>query len=110
MGQEIKQGEIYWVRLDPTEGAEVNKTHPCVVVSPDQLNRNIKTVIIIPLTQQVREHFKFRTKVKANKKIAQAMCDQIKCVSKKRIGDKIESISEEELKDIKTTLHQMFQV
>lgn len=55
--------ELYWVDLNPTKGSEINKVRPCVIVSPNELNKHLKTVVVVPLTSQVRDYYPFRLKI-----------------------------------------------
>lgn len=60
--------EVYWVDLNPTRGSEINKTRPCAIISPDELNNHLKTVVVAPLTSQVRDYYPFRLKVEVGGK------------------------------------------
>lgn len=80
----IKRFHIYLVNLDPTVGAEIQKTRPCVVVSPDEMNRNIRTVIVAPLTTRGRA-YPTRLAFEFEGKQGQIVLDQIRTVDKTRL-------------------------
>ena len=81
--------DIYYVNLDPTMGKEIKKTRPCVIVSPNEMNYNISTVIIAPLTSRLR-NYPTRVPCKVEGKQGQIVLDQIRTVDKirliKRVG------------------------
>lgn len=105
---EIERFSVYWVDLDPTKGSEIKKTCPCIVVSPDELNRHLNTVIIVPLTSTIR-NYPFRVHCLVAGKEGEAAIDQLKTVDKSRIGRYISSLRKSEIKQIKEILQQMFE-
>lgn len=109
----VERSEIYSVCLDPTVGAERNKTRPCVVISPDEMNKHLLTVQVVPLTSQVR-NIPSRVAIKATqpsglKNESYAVLDQLKTIDKKRCSTYIGRISETEAMDIADVLCKMFQ-
>lgn len=80
----ISRFDIYWVNLDPTVGREIKKTRPCVIVSPDELNSNLGTVIVAPLTHTI-QNWPFRLTINHRSAKASVACDHIRSISKKRI-------------------------
>lgn len=84
----VKRGEVYWVNLDPTVGSEVKKNRPAVVVSPDEMNRALRTVIVAPLTHTIKL-YPCRENVVLNGDQGQIMLDQMRAVDKIRLGEKI---------------------
>jgi mRNA interferase MazF len=84
----VKQYDIYYVNLDPTIGFEVKKIRPCVVVSPDELNKFLKTIIIAPITSSVRD-YPTRLDIKLLNREGQVMVDQIRSIDKSRLLNKI---------------------
>ena len=108
----MKQYQIFWVDLDPTVGAEMNKLRPCVIVSPDDMNDHIKTVIVVPLTSTQRG-LPTRVLIKAStqsglRNDSYAALDQIKTIDKSRVSNKTGEISEEEKHAISDILKEMF--
>ncbi len=81
----MKQYEIVLVNLDPTVGAEIRKTRPCLIVSPDEMNRYISTIIIAPMTSKSRD---YPTRAKANEN-SFIVLDQIQTIDKKRVIKKL---------------------
>lgn len=80
----IKRFDIVLVSLDPTQGHEIQKTRPCVVISPDEMNRHIGTVIVAPMTTHGRE-YPSRVPVRFQRKQGQIVLDQIRTVDKSRL-------------------------
>lgn len=103
----VKQYEVYWVNLDPTVGAEIQKKRPCVILSPNELNVSLKTVIIAPLTTTIRE-WPSRVKVTVKHKSSQVALDQIRCIDKSRIKNKIEILKLADIRDVKDVLLEIF--
>ncbi len=95
----IERFDVYLVTLDPTLGSEIQKTRPCVVISPDEMNRTIATVILAPMTTQGRR-YPSRVPCHFQGKKGQVILDQIRAVDKqrllKRVG-RIASITQQEL-------------
>lgn len=106
-GSAVSQFEVYVIELDPTVGTEIKKTRPCVVVSPDAINKNLTTVIVAPLTHTVRD-FPSRVICNFNKEEGQVVLDQIRSVDKKRLKIKIGKIDATTSELIKTVLQTMF--
>jgi mRNA interferase MazF len=79
-----RQGSIHWFNPDPAEGSEIRKVRPCIVVSPDEMNSNLRTVIVVPLTTTVQP-WPFRLKLTVLDTKTSAACDQIRVVDKRRL-------------------------
>ncbi len=108
MGREIKQFEIYWTNLGPTVGGEMRKTRPCVIVSPDELNGGLRTVLVAPLTTRIRDSYAFRSEVRCDGHLSQVGLDQIRCIDKSRLSEKIGDCSVKESAGISEILVEMF--
>jgi len=102
----MKQYEIVLVNLDPTIGSEIQKTRPCVIISPLEMNESLNTVIIAPITSNKR---KYPTRVKLSSKSANGMIalDQIRTIDKKRIIKTIGQIATKSNIQIKEILNEM---
>ena len=87
----IKRFDIVWVNLDPTIGKEIKKTRPCVVVSPNELNEHLDTLIVVPLTSTIKS-WPFRLTVAVGGKKSSMAFDQLRTVSKARVGVNIGSL------------------
>jgi mRNA interferase MazF len=107
MGMEVKRFDVHLVSLDPTRGYEMQKTRPCVIISPDEMNRHIRTVIIAPMTTQGRE-YPTRVSCIFQGKTGQIVLDQIRTVDKSRLVKRLGSISKSAQKKVFAILHEMF--
>lgn len=110
----LKQGEIYWVKLNPTEGAEVigkgiDGARPCVIVSPDPLNENLKTVIVAPCTSTMKD-VPFRQGIRRASGDFQIMLDQLRTVDKgsTRFLGKKDQLTKRELSSSLLILRKIF--
>ena len=108
MVEDIKRYEIYLVKLNPTVGSEIQKTRPCIVISPDEMNV-LKTVIVAPMTSKGFD-FIFRPKIKFEKKDGLVLLDQIRAVDKTRLIKKLGKVDKSTSKEISKILVEMFKV
>ena len=107
MGMVVKRFDVFLVNLDPTVGSEIQKTRPCVVISPDEMNRYIATVIIAPMTTKGKQ-YPTRVVCQFQGKKGQIVLDQIRTVDKNRLVKKLGQISKDEQKILLATLAEMF--
>ena len=105
---DIKRYEIYLVKLNPTVGSEIQKTRPCIVISPNEMNV-LKTVIVAPMTSKGFD-FVFRPKIKFEQKNGLVLLDQIRTVDKTRLVKKIGDVDKKIAKEISQMLVKMFEV
>jgi mRNA interferase MazF len=89
--REPRQAEVWLVALDPTKGSEIRKTRPCLVVSPDEMNQHIATVIVVPLTTSVRA-YPTRIGIHFQGKTGQAALDQIRTDDQTRLVKKLGAV------------------
>lgn len=101
-----KRFEVWLINLDPTVGREIQKTRPCVVVSPDEMAA-LQTVIIAPLTSKGFE-FPMRVKVRFENKDGLILLDQLRSVDKTRLVKKLGAIEESKAREVCGLLQQMF--
>ncbi|VAX27516.1 Death on curing protein, Doc toxin [hydrothermal vent metagenome] len=94
--------EVYLVNLNPTVGSEIKKTRPCVIISPNEMNKNISTIIIVPLTSTKR-NYPTRVNCRIQGKHGQIVLDQIRTVDKRRLVKKIDTVN----KRIQIKLHEV---
>jgi len=99
--------DIYYVNLDPTIGSEIKKTRPCVIISPNEMNYNIATVIVAPLTSKLR-HYPTRVACKLEGKQGQIVLDQIRTVDKIRLIKKIDTLNKTTQIKVLNVLKEMF--
>jgi mRNA interferase MazF len=102
----IKQYEVYFVDLDPTVGYEVKKTRPCLVISPDDLNAYLKTVIIAPMTTKSHT-YPSRVSLQFKGKDAHICLDQIRTIDQRRLQNKIGNIPTTAVVKVKTVIREM---
>ena len=102
----VLQYEVYWISLDPTLGSEIAKTRPCVVVSPNELNQSLRTIIIVPITSTIKS-YPWRVDCMVAGRKGSIATDQMKVVDKIRIGSKISTLSKQEIAALKDVLRKM---
>lgn len=107
MGMVVNRFDVFLVNLDPTMGSEIQKARPCVVISPDEMNRYIATVIIAPMTTKGRQ-YPTRVVCQFQGKNGQIILDQIRTVDKNRLVKKLGRISQDEQKLLLAILAEMF--
>jgi mRNA interferase MazF len=107
MGMVIKRFDVFLVNLHPTIGNETQKTRPCLVISPDEMNRHIATAIIAPMTTKGRA-YPTRVICQFQGKEGQVVLDQIRTVDKTRLLKKLGQISKNEQKSVLEILTNMF--
>jgi mRNA interferase MazF len=102
----MDQYDVFLVNLDPTIGHEIKKTRPCVIISPNEMNYEIGTIIIAPLT--TKSH-KYPTRVKLNflEKEGWVILDQIRTIDKARLVKKLGKIGQKTIKEIKKIISEM---
>jgi len=103
----VKRFDVYLVNLDPTIGSEIQKTRPCLVISPDEMNRNIRTVIIAPMTSAQKE-YPTRVSCTFRKRQGQIVLDQVRTVDKARLVQKLGTIDSKAQLDVISVLQRLF--
>lgn len=103
----VKRFDICLVNLDPTLGCEINKTRPCIIISPDEMNQYISTVIIAPMTSTIRA-YPSRVAINFQEKKGEVVLDQIRTVDKRRLVKKIGQTNTATREKICKTLVEMF--
>ena len=101
------RGDVFLVELNPTKGAEITKTRPAVIISPDEMNNTLKTIIIAPLTSTIRA-YPFRVDCTFQKKNGQIALDQIRSLDKKRLIKKMGKFSSSKINGILSKLSTIF--
>ena len=102
-----KQGQVWLVVLDPTQGMEIQKTRPCLVISPDEMNQHLRTVIIAPMTTAMRP-YPTRVAVRFQGKRGQVALDQLRAVDRQRLVRMLGAVSPKTAQDVSATLLEMF--
>ncbi len=103
----VKRFDLFLVTLDPTVGSEIQKTRPCLIISPNEMNRNINTVIIAPISSRIRG-YPTRVIFTFQGKKGQIVLDQIRTVDKKRLIRKLGHISSKTQSKVFATLNELF--
>jgi mRNA interferase MazF len=104
---EIRQYQIILVNLDPTIGSEIKKTRPCVVISPDEMNNHLRTVVIAPMTTSSK-NYPTRVGIKHASRIGWIVLDQIRTIDKQRIIRDLGKLSKPEIREVKSILKETF--
>lgn len=104
----MKRYDIHWACLDPVIGAEMAKTRPVVIVSLDVLNANLQTVTICPVTSQLHPGWRSRLRVRCVGRPAEIAVDQIRTVSKARLGERIGALSPSESASLRRLIAEMY--
>jgi len=100
------QYDVYLINLDPTLGHEIKKTGPCLIISPDEMNDNLQTVMIAPMTNKSHD-YPTRVRVDFRDKIGWVVLDQIRTVDKARLTKKLGSIEKKEVLRVKAIIKEM---
>lgn len=104
----MRRYEIRWAAFDPKRGAEMAKTRPAVIVSLDVLNRALPTVTVCPLTTQLHPTWRSRLRIRCGGRPAEIAVDQIRTVSKIRLGDKLGALSKDEAAALRRMITEMY--
>ncbi|OLE53108.1 MAG: transcriptional regulator [Acidobacteria bacterium 13_1_20CM_3_53_8] len=107
MAMVIKRFDVYLINLDPTIGSEIEKTRPCLVISPDEMNRFIRTVVVAPMTTKGTS-YPTRMACKFQGKRGQIVLDQIRTVDKARLIRRLGKIDKQTQTEVLSVLGEMF--
>jgi len=105
--KDVQRGDVFLIRLDPARGGEIKKTRPCVVVSPDELNAYLRTVVVAPLTTGGHS-YPFRVPCKFEGRSGYVVIDQIRTVDRERLVRRLGKIPSSTLGRVLTILQEMF--
>lgn len=103
----VNQYQIVLVNLDPTVGSEIKKTRPCVIISPNEMNHNLRIVVVCPLTSISRK-YPTRIEIKHKNKKGWIVVDQIRTIDKSRIVKVYDSLVNSKIKELKSVLKETF--
>jgi mRNA interferase MazF len=103
----VKRFDVYLVNLDPTVGSEIRKTRPCLIVSPDEMNRHIATVIVAPMTTRGRD-YPTRVGCRFQGKDGQVVLDQLRTTDKARLVRRLGRINKSTQEAVLATLAELF--
>jgi mRNA interferase MazF len=103
----LERFDVYLINLDPTQGAEIQKKRPCVIISPDEMNSPLSTVIIAPMTTKARS-YPTRVTLKFDDKLGYIALDQMRTVDKARLIKKLGKLERKTQKQVIETLISIF--
>lgn len=104
---ELKQYSIVLVNLDPTVGSGIKKIRPCVIVSPDEMNKHLNTIVVAPMTTNLKK-YPSRIAVKHHDKKGMVSMDQIRTIDKSRILKQFDVLTKSEIQNCKDVIREMF--
>jgi mRNA interferase MazF len=99
---------VYFADLEPTQGAEMSKIRPVVVVSLDEMNRNLKTIVVCPLTPKLHPTWRSRLQIMCAGEHAEIAVDQIRTISRHRLQKKIDSLTKSEAAQVRRLITEMY--
>ncbi len=105
--EQVNQYDIVLVNLDPTIGSEMKKTRPCVVLSPNEMNRYLQTIVIAPMTSSSKP-YPTRVQVKHKATKSWIAIDQIRTIDRVRIVKRFETLTNKEIEEVKTVIRETF--
>jgi len=105
--EQITQYEIVLVNLDPTIGSEMKKVRPCVVLSPNEMNKYLQTIVIAPMTSSSKP-YPTRVEVRHKQSKGRIAIDQIRTVDRRRIIKRLENLSVKEIEKVKNVIREAF--
>jgi mRNA interferase MazF len=103
----VRQYQIVIVNLDPTVGSEIKKTRPCLILSPEEMNVHLKTVVVAPLTSSKR-NYPTRSKVELDGKMSRVALDQIRTIDKRRIVKVGQQLKTKEILEVKSIIRMTY--
>lgn len=104
----IKRYEIYFADLNPTIGSEIKKVRPVVIISQDEMNQYLETVVVCPLTSALHPQWRTRIQIKCAKKHAEIAGDQIRTIGKNRLKKKIDQLSDSKAAQLRKLITDMY--
>ena len=104
---DLKQYQIVLVNLDPTMGSEMKKTRPCVIVSPNEMNKYLRTIVVAPMTSHSKT-YPTRVPVNHNKTKGWIALDQIRTIDRQRIVKILDNLTEKEIYTVKTVINETY--
>jgi mRNA interferase MazF len=104
---DVKQYEIVLVNLDPTVGSEMKKTRPCVVISPNEMNKYLQTIVVAPMTSSSKT-YPTRVEIQHDKKKGWIVLDQIRTVDRQRIIKVLGNLNDKEATKVKGVLKETY--
>lgn len=104
----VKRYDIYFADLNPSTGSEIKKIRPVVIISQDEMNRYLETVVICPLTSKIHPLWKSRLQIRCVNKNAEIAVDQIRTISKQRLKNRIDRLSDAKAAQLRKLITDMY--
>ncbi len=104
---ELNQYHIVLVNLDPTIGSEMKKTRPCVIISPDEMNKYLQTIVVAPMTSSSKP-YPTRVEVKHKKTKGWIVLDQIRTIDRQRIIKNVDTLTDKEIYNVKSVIRETY--
>jgi mRNA interferase MazF len=104
------RGDVWWVSLDPTQGSEIRKTRPCLVLTANALNRHRQTVVVVPYSTGAEAHAPITVPVTCQGKGAVAVVDQVRAIAKRRLRSRLEAASPADLAAVGEALMRILEL
>lgn len=105
---DIKRYDIYFADLNPTLGSEIKKVRPVVIVSQDEMNKYLDTVVVCPLTSKLHPLWRTRIQIQCANKNAEIAVDQIRTISKQRLKNKVDRLSASQAAQLRKLITDMY--
>jgi mRNA interferase MazF len=102
-----RRDEVWLIGLDPSKGSEIKKTHPCLVISPDEMNEALQTVVVAPMTTTLR-NYPTRVNLTFRNKVGQVALDQLRAIDRQRLVRKLGQVSTKTASQVSNVLLEMF--
>ncbi len=103
----FNQYDVIVVNLDPTVGSEIKKTRPCIIISPNEMNRYLNTLVIAPITS-ASKNYPTRVEIVLKSQISQVALDQIRTIDKQRVIKILSNLTEQEVINVKSVLRETY--
>jgi mRNA interferase MazF len=104
---ELEQYQLVLVNLDPTIGGEMKKTRPCAIISPDEMNRHLQTIVIAPITSQLKA-YPTLISIKQNRILGSIVLDQVRTIDRKHIVKVLGYLTEKDIAKIKSIIRETY--
>ena len=104
----IKRYEIYFADLTPTMESEIKKVRPVVIISQEEMNKHLETVVICPLTSKIHQKWRTRLQIRCTNKNAEIAVDQIRTISKQKLQNKIDKLSDTKAAQLRKLITDMY--
>ena len=104
----INRYEIYYADLNPSKGSEIKKVRPVVIISQDEMNKYLETVVVCPLTSKLHPKWRTRLQIECANKKAEIAVDQIRTISKQRLKNRIDTLSKTKAAQLRKLITDMY--